>query len=167
MLEQLALILEIQISNPKLPAERAREYADWVLEEASKRSLDPWIFHAIFHTETRWKAGIVVHEKDGTCSVGLGGANVPCRSPQVQVLRDPHRNIQWVGTFLTRIRNACHHNCSGLGWLRAYNGGNRDYVPKLVQPIVDRCHAIYDDSIPICDLPPRLYPPWVCRPEED
>jgi len=119
----LALMLEIQKSNPKLPPPKAQEYASWVLEEASSKSIDPWVFHAIIHTETRWTARVVVHEKNGSCSIGLGGANVSCRSPDVVRLQNPQENIRWIGAFLVGIRGRCRYNCSGLGWVRAYNGG--------------------------------------------
>lgn len=146
MLIEAALAVEIHRTNPALNDETRVQYASWVVEEATARDLDPWVFHAIIHVETRWKAGIVVHEHDGTCSVGLGGINVACDSSRAKDLRDPHANIQAVGVFLTRIRRRCAYRwCSdhnGLGWLRMYNGG-QDYVTRLVGPIVERCHAAY------------------------
>lgn len=168
----LALMLEIQKSNPKLPPPKAQEYASWVLEEAGSRTIDPWVFHAIIHTETRWTARIVVHEKNGSCSIGLGGANVSCRSPDVVRLQNPQENIKWIGAFLVGIRGRCRYNCSGLGWVRAYNGGNRDYVPKFVQPIVERCHSAYGiRTEPIVEPPLRqvsttVHSPWVCWTED-
>lgn len=166
MLIEAALAVEIQRTNPALNEEVRRQYAHWVVEEATARDLDPWIFHGIIHTETRWKAGIVVHEHDGSCSVGLGGINVrQCDSPRAAELRDPQKNIQAMGSFLSTIRHRCAHHCDGLGWLRAYNGGDRLYVPKKVGPIVDRCRAAYQQP-PVREVQARMHTPRVSGGED-
>lgn len=164
MLIEAALAMEIQRTNPKLDDKVSQKYARLVVEEATARDLDPWVFHGIIHTETRWKAGIIVHEHDGTCSIGLGGINVKkCDSPRARELRDPQRNIQAMGSFLSTIRARCAHHCDGLGWLRAYNGGDREYVPKKVGPIVERCHVTYE--LPLREVQAEVQPPglWGCE----
>lgn len=166
MLNVLALALEIQQTNPKLPEEVRNQYAAWVVEEAESRDLDPWIFHGIIHTETRWKAGIIVHEQNGTCSIGLGGINVTCDSKRAKELRNPRENLKAMGSFLSTIRGRCAHHCAGLGWLRAYNGGDRDYVPKKIGPIVQRCHVAYDQQPVVPKAQGLLHPPWMCRQED-
>src|ERR1700727_1702240 len=134
------LAAAIQHSNPRLPPQDRAHYASWVQEEASAHSLDPWIFHALINRETRWTATAVRHERDGSCSVGLGQINVHCTASAMQPLLDPHANLRRMGSFLARIRSACRRDCDNLGWLRAYNPGNAEYL-SAVQADVRKHHA--------------------------
>jgi hypothetical protein len=147
MLVETALMLEIQRTNPKVPEPQARKFASWVLEEADRNNLDPWLFHGIVYIESRWTPGVVRREEDGSCSIGLGQINVRrCEASKVQPLRDPRENLRRMGDFLSTIRDSCLKNCQGLKWLRFYNYNNKRYVTGLVGPVVDRCHAAYDEK---------------------
>ena len=140
MLNALLLSAAIQASNPSLPPQRRDKFTNWVLEEARERNLDPWVFQAIIHQETRWTATAVRREHDGSCSVGLGQINTRCGSEEVATLLNPHNNIKRMGKFLSRIRRACRRDCAGLGWLRAYNPGDAAYL-AAVQAAVRSAHA--------------------------
>lgn len=166
MLTELALVLEIQKTNGALTAAKSKQYASWVMEEASKNDIDPWVFHSIVWVESRWTARVVRKEQDGSCSIGLGQINVRCDSKQVEVLQDPRENLKKMGTFLSGIKTTCKHDCAGLGWLKAYNGGDRNYVPKKVEPIVQRCHAAYVEPA-VRTIPARVLSSRVPGQEEN
>lgn len=134
------LAVAIQVSNPRLPQQDSRRLASWVYEEARARRLDPWVIHALVNRETHWTASAVRHESNGTCSVGLGQINVPCTAAAMQPLLGPHVNLRRMGHFLAGIRAACRHDCDGLGWLRAYNPGDAEYL-SAVQADVRKHHA--------------------------
>lgn len=136
----LLLSAAIQHSNPHLSHRERDRYASWVLEEAREHSLDPWIFPALINRETHWTATALRHEADGSCSVGLGQINVRCSSPEVVALQQPHANLHRMGAFLSRIRASCTHDCENLGWLRAYNPGDAEYL-SAVQAAVRNAHA--------------------------
>lgn len=141
MLKILALLVAaIQHSNPHLPPPDRDRYAHWVQAEARAHLLDPWIFVALINRETHWTATAVRHEGDGSCSVGLGQINVRCTAPAMQPLLDPRINLRHMGTFLARIRDACTHDCTNLGWLKQYNPGNAEYL-SAVQADVRKHHA--------------------------
>jgi hypothetical protein len=72
--------------------------------------------------------------------VGLGQINVRCGSPDVAVLRQPRENLRRMGAFLSHIRTSCTHDCENLGWLRAYNPGDAEYL-SAVQAAVRKAHA--------------------------
>jgi hypothetical protein len=137
------------------------------MEEAGKNSLDPWVFHGIVWTESRWTAHVVRREQDGSCSVGLGQINVRCDSKQVKVLQDPRENLKKMGVFLGNLQTSCKKNCSGLGWLKAYNWNDKAYVPQKVEPIVQRCHASYSVQSHLRAVQADLYLPWLPRETAD
>lgn len=143
---ELALALAIRQTNPKVDHARADKYAAWVVEEADKRALDPWLFQAIIYTESRWTARVVRVEGDGSCSVGLGQINLArCEKDKIEELKEPQTNLQRMGEFLERIRSTCRYKCDGLGWLRAYNPGSKKYVPAVAAAL-ERYHARFDEQ---------------------
>lgn len=172
MIVEAALAMEIQRTNPKVPEPRANEFAGWVVEEANRNNIDPWLIHGIVHIESRWTPGVVRHENDGSCSIGLGQINVlHCESAKIKPLRDPRENLHRMSDFLSTIRNACLKNCEGYKWLRFYNYNNKHYVTGLVGPVVDRCHAAYDTEDdeqhrPLPYVHSLLHVPWLCREED-
>lgn len=135
MLVEIALSLAIRHSNPSISETTANTYAQWVVEEATTRELDPWIFQAIVHQETRWTPGLVRHETNGSCSVGLGQINGKCDIASVTPLKDPHANIKRMGAVLTYFRSTCRSKCEDLGWLRAYNPGSPAYFAEIREAI--------------------------------
>lgn len=152
MLTELALALAIQKTNPKIPEATAQKYALWVLEESEKNDLDPWLFQALIHRETRWTAQAVRHESNGTCSVGLGQINGKCDEKVMAPLRDPRRNLHRMGELLVHMREVCTRKCQDLGWLRAYNPGSPAYL-RAIQEAVKQYHAHYDQPAVLCVSP--------------
>ena len=136
----------IHSSNPQLPPKEVARYTSWVIEEAREHSLDPWVFHAIIHRETHWTATAVRHERDGSCSVGLGQINTRCNSSDIKVLLNPRNNLSRMGYFLARIRRMCRKGCAELGWLRRYNPGDADYL-HAVQAAVRSCHEHTESAV--------------------
>jgi hypothetical protein len=137
MLLELALMAAIHKTNPELPSSTTRQYAQWVLAEAKKTSLDPWLFQALIHRESRWHPTVVRHERDGSCSVGLGQINGPCKPAVVAPMLDPHANIQRMGAFLSGARDRCRTDCGDLGWLRAYNPGDQVYLQAIKKAVAN------------------------------
>lgn len=161
----LALAMEIQRYNPALPEVTRLQYAEWVVEEAESKGLDPWVFHGIIATESRWAYYAFRRENDGSCSVGLGQINVKCTSPRAKSLKDPHENIKTMGSFLSTLKATCAHHCDGLGWLKRYNPGDSAYVPKKVEPIVQRCHVEHPKPA-LRAIQTRLHASRMCRDPE-
>ena len=155
MLIRLALAVAIQASNPSVPSETARTYATWVTHEAEEHHLDPWIFQAIIHRETRWTPGLTRHEVDGSCSVGLGQINVPCNNPRAKKLLDPHENIKRMADFLDGAKRECRTDCVNLGWLRAYNPGSHDYFVAIRDDV--RRHHAQSRKSALLPVPARMH----------
>jgi len=165
MLLEVALMMEIQRTNPKVPLATAQDYTRWVLEEAQEKDIDPWVFHAIIHIESRWSWWAFRKEQDGTCSVGLGQINVKCDSPKALELKDPHTNILAMGQFLGHLRKRCHQRCDNLNWVVPYNAGNPEYIGWVRKRVGDE-HARYPQpSLP--DLPAPVHVEGVLRKEND
>ena len=159
MLVELALALAIRSSNPALSEAKAHVYASWVLQESTARSLDPWIFQAIIHRETRWSAGAVRHERNGSCSVGLGQINVPCRKQLIHSLLEPRANLYRVGEMLERLQRTCKHDCQDLGWLRGYNPGDAVYLAAIQEAV--RNYDAQTTQPHLLSVSPRVHASWV------
>jgi hypothetical protein len=144
MLIEVALALEIRTTNPKLTAETSQQYANWVVEEAADRGLDPWLLHGLVSVESAWTASAVNHEKNGTCSVGLGQINTGCSKEQLAKYQDPRTNLHKIGEYLAGMQKSCTKDCKNNGWVRAYNPGSKDYYLRQIRAIVARCHKEYD-----------------------
>jgi hypothetical protein len=156
MLLEAALALEIHRTNPAVSETTAKQYAHWVVAEAAPQGIDPWVFHGIAFHESRWTAGAVKHEGNGTCSVGLGQINVKdCNSNRISVLKDPRLNIRAMAILLGKLKKNCQTNCGELGWIRGYNAGDTTYVPTIRQK-VDQAHAHYRESA-LREVPARVH----------
>jgi hypothetical protein len=165
MLLEAALTLEIQRTNPKVPTPTAQDYTRWVLEQAQERDIDPWVFHAIIHIESRWSYWAFRKEQDGTCSVGLGQINVKCDSPRAKELKDAHTNILAMGEFLGHLKDKCHQKCDNLRWVIPYNAGNPEYIGWVRKRVGDE-HARYPQP-PLPDLQTGVYVEGLWRNEND
>jgi hypothetical protein len=165
MLLETALMMEIQRTNPKVPAETAQKYTWWVMDQAQVREIDPWVFHAIIHIESRWSWWALRREQDGTCSIGLGQINAKCDSPKAKELRDPKANIEAVGEFLGHLKDRCHLRCDNLNWVVPYNAGNPQYIGWVRKRVGDE-HARYPQPA-LPDLPPRMHLEELRRDETD
>lgn len=154
MLVEAALALEIHRINPSVSQQKSVVYAHWVMEEAEPRGIDPWIFHSLIYQESRWTPSVVAHEKNGSCSVGLGQINVSCNSPQVALLKQPRENLRRMGSFLGKLKTGCKERCEELGWLRGYNPGSPQYLVEI-RKRVDENHARYREST-LREVPARV-----------
>ena len=143
----LLLSLAIAQSTPYAPASAAKSYAVWVMEQAQEHRLDPWLLVALVQRETGWHPTLVRHERDGSCSVGLGQINGPCTRAFIQPLLNPHHNLQVIGRYLEHFRSTCRTECSDLGWLYSYNHSHAYVV--AIREAVRKFHA--QDGEP--DLP--------------
>jgi hypothetical protein len=163
MLMEVLLALAIRQVNPSLPDDRTYRYAAWVLRDAKNHNLDPWIYVAIAGRETRWTTGITRYEFDGSCSVGLGQINVPCNSPDLVPLLDARSNIRRMGVFFDRIRKECRHDCTDLGWLRAYNPGDHVYFAAVRDAV--RTYDAKASQSAVLRVPPRVHTSKLPRQE--
>lgn len=165
MLLETALLLEIRSTKPTLKEQTAQMYTQYVLQEADRQVIDPWVFHGIIKIESEWTSKAFRKEGDGSCSIGLGQINVKCDDKKrIAELSDPKKNIEAMGSFLGRIKNTCRKKCDGLGWLVRYNPGNHQYV-GWVSGVVQRCHAAYEPTLR--NVPTPVHPSWVWYREED
>lgn len=166
MVLELSLVLAIRQTNPKVTEPTAERYAAWVVEEATKRDLDPWLFQALIYKESRWTATALRREGDGSCSVGLGQINTVCEQEKIAPLQDPQANIQKMGEFLFNIRARCHRDCGGLRWLRAYNPGDRGYV-ATIEEAVKRYHAHHPEEPRVRAVQSEVHDPGLLRVRAD
>jgi hypothetical protein len=126
----IKLALAIHHINPMLPQSTVREFASEVALQADRHALDPWLIIELVHRETHWIPSLVRHEKDGTCSVGLGQINVQCRD--VKPFLEPHANLRRTAFILNRLRERCKLQCAGSSWLAGYNRGSHGYATSIL-----------------------------------
>lgn len=128
---ELALAAAIHTSNPRLPQETTRLYARKVMEESNRRKLDPWVFYAIIHVESRWISSVANwHEPNHSCSIGLGGILVSgCHRLLVQHLFNPVFNLHRSAEIQEGLM---HYNHDPRRWLWNYNHSSR-YVSLVLQ----------------------------------
>lgn len=92
---------------------------------------------AVVHVESRGQAGIVRHETNGSCSVGLGGVNVPdCDPVAVAHLQQAQANLRASAVILRAGRRWCaehpaHKVCRASGPIGMYNPGDKAYRVKV------------------------------------
>jgi hypothetical protein len=134
----LRVALAIHQINPALPQAQARDFAAEVVSLGDRQALDPWLLVEVVRTETRWTPGLVRHEHDGSCSVGLAQINVDCDS--TAPLLEPHANLRQAAKTLASLRRTCKRSCGGGLWLRGYNPGSSTYAPAILAA-VKRRHA--------------------------
>lgn len=109
----------------------------FIVTEAKAVGVDPLKLAAIVHTESRGQAGVVRHETNGSCSVGLGGVNVPdCDPVAVAHLQQAQVNLRAAAVILKRGEDWCRDHpawaaCRRGGPIAMYNPGDRAY-PKRV-----------------------------------
>lgn len=92
---------------------------------------------AVVFVESRGQAGIVRHETNGSCSVGLGGVNVPdCDPVAVAHLQQAQANLRASAVILRAGRRWCaehpgHGVCRRSGAIGMYNPGDKAYRVKV------------------------------------
>jgi len=111
--------------------------------ESKRAHVDHLTLAAIVWHESHGRPGEVFQEKDGACSVGLGGIRVPACDPnRAAELRDPSKNLRAAATILGANRLWCqkHHDrqCRagdrvfpGGGAVNHYGGGGTAYAPVI------------------------------------
>jgi len=130
MLEAVLATL-ISQTNPGLSSLQVKSYSSYLVKESRAQKIDPYIFYAIVHMESRWHSNAIGHEKDGSCWVGLGQIRVPgCDPEKVQPLYDPIYNLHRSAIIQREAKKWCKmHVCKG-GWLRLYNNSAK-YVAEV------------------------------------
>lgn len=99
--------------------------------------VDPDLIMAIAHVESRGQANIVRHESNGSCSVGLGGINVPtCDDAVVEHLKSPDANVKAIAVILDTGRTYCAAHpenvaCKRGGAIALYNPGDPGYAKRV------------------------------------
>jgi hypothetical protein len=99
--------------------------------------VDPDLIMAIAHVESRGQADIVKHESNGSCSVGLGGINVPgCDPVVVEHLKSPDANVRAIAVILDTNRTYCKEHpdneaCKRGGAIALYNPGDKGYLKRV------------------------------------
>jgi hypothetical protein len=87
--------------------------------------------------ESTGRAWLEIHEHDGSCSVGLGGVNVPgCEPGRVAELKDPATNLRAAAKHLAAGRRYCATHprdriCLRGGAVARYNPGDRHYAARV------------------------------------
>lgn len=109
----------------------------FILAEAKAVGIDPLKLAAVVHTESRGQAGVIRRETNGSCSVGLGGVNVPdCDQVAVDHLLQAQANLRAAAVILKRGEEWCHARptwavCRRGGPIAMYNPGDRAYPARV------------------------------------
>lgn len=91
----------------------------------------------VVYVESRGQAGVVRYETNGSCSVGLGGVNVPdCDPVAVLHLQSAQPNLRASAVILAAGRRWCaehpgHSVCRRSGAIGMYNPGDKAYRVKV------------------------------------
>lgn len=85
-----------------------RGWLPLIEHEARAAGVDPSTLAVIIWHESRGRSGEVFHERDGACSIGLGGIRVPgCEPARVQQLKSPAYNIRMAAKILRANERWC------------------------------------------------------------
>lgn len=105
--------------------------------EAKALDVDPYELAGIVYVESRGVAGVVRHETNGSCSVGLAGINVPdCDPVAVEHLLLDQANLHAAAVILRAGYAYCREHpradaCRRGGGLAMYNPGNKGYASAV------------------------------------
>lgn len=113
---------------------------------AHAEHVDARTLAAIVAIESHGQPHLVAHERNGTCSVGLGMVNVPdCSPARISALQDPAFNLRVAAKILRANQRWCAKHRSerrcragervfrGGGGVNTYAGNTTAYAPRVAK----------------------------------
>lgn len=154
MILEVALGLAIAKSQPSMPPHQVKQYSTVIAEESRKKHLDPWVFYAIVHSESRFVSSAINHNPNGDCAVGIAQILVKnCEKEKVAVLLDPVTNLRRSAFIQQAAMKWCKSHSCKHGWLMLYNN-SREYV-SLVRNLAKETRRDYFTNKPAVVRAPR------------
>lgn len=123
-----------------------RPWLALIVATASAEHVDERTLAAIVYLESKGQPYLVAHERNGTCSVGLGQVNVPdCDPARISELHDPEFNLRVSAKILRANQRWCRKHprewrCRagekvfrGGGAVNCYAGKTTAYAPRILK----------------------------------
>lgn len=141
MLLEIALATAIHKTNPRLLPQTAQRWAHILVQESETRGLDPWVFFAIVHQESRWVPNVIhQYPKHRYCDVGLSQIHVRCHNRWVQPLLNPELNLHRSAQIQQEAMKYCLQSVCEKGWVFLYNHSG-EYVLAVNQEAEEARHG--------------------------